>query len=237
MNKNPYEVLGVASDATAEEIKKAYKSLAKKYHPDIAKDDGEAFKEISWAYELLKNENNRAHYDQFGEDSTSDEARMTLAVMNSLCIVFDEIAKELDASELERFDLIGVMSTAIVDKISEIDDLMDHLTNEKEKISLLEQVIDKRLKRKKITNPRPDFFQLTLQKRITQKDLELAQQQRLMDISKEMLAVVKEYDFEFDAAPLGIGDENATTDRNFEAKAWNNPRGTVFPSFRFNGGV
>lgn len=68
-----YEVLGLQKGATQEEIKKAYRSLAKKYHPDINKEPGaeEKFKEINEAYDTLSNEEKKARYDQFGhEDPT-----------------------------------------------------------------------------------------------------------------------------------------------------------------------
>ena len=64
-----YEVLGVDKKATADEIKKAYKKMAIKYHPDRNPDDKEAenkFKEAAEAYEVLSDENKRARYDQFG---------------------------------------------------------------------------------------------------------------------------------------------------------------------------
>ncbi|MBD3426378.1 MAG: molecular chaperone DnaJ [Candidatus Omnitrophica bacterium] len=65
-----YRILGVESTATAEEIKKAYRKLAVKYHPDKNpgnKEAEEKFKEISHAYEILSNGQKRAQYDQFGE--------------------------------------------------------------------------------------------------------------------------------------------------------------------------
>ncbi|HHY04995.1 MAG TPA: molecular chaperone DnaJ [Thermoanaerobacterales bacterium] len=67
--KDYYEVLGVDKNATEQEIKKAYRRLARKYHPDVNKDDENAtekFKEINEAYEVLKDPDKRAQYDQFG---------------------------------------------------------------------------------------------------------------------------------------------------------------------------
>lgn len=63
-----YEVLGVNKNATDEEIKRAFRVLAKKYHPDVNKEPGaeEKFKEIGEAYAILSDKNKRAQYDQFG---------------------------------------------------------------------------------------------------------------------------------------------------------------------------
>ncbi|MDO5715413.1 MAG: molecular chaperone DnaJ [Tissierellia bacterium] len=66
-----YEILEVERDCTTAELKKSYKRLAKKYHPDLRPGDEEAeakFKEINYAYEVLSDEEKRRKYDTFGEE-------------------------------------------------------------------------------------------------------------------------------------------------------------------------
>ena len=69
MSKSLYETLGISESASADEIKKAYRKLARKYHPDINKEPEaqEKFKEINAAYEVLSDAEKKAQYDQFGD--------------------------------------------------------------------------------------------------------------------------------------------------------------------------
>ena len=69
MTKSLYETLGVNERASAEEIKKAYRKLARKYHPDVNKDESaiDKFKEINAAYEILSDKKKKDEYDMYGD--------------------------------------------------------------------------------------------------------------------------------------------------------------------------
>ena len=74
MNRDYYEILGVSKDASANEIKKAYRKVAMKYHPDKNPDNKQAedkFKESAEAYSILSDEDKKSRYDQFGHDGVN----------------------------------------------------------------------------------------------------------------------------------------------------------------------
>jgi curved DNA-binding protein len=65
-----YEVLGISRDATADQIQQAFRTLARRYHPDVNKDPNaeDRFKEVNEAYQVLSNPQTRKRYDRFGDD-------------------------------------------------------------------------------------------------------------------------------------------------------------------------
>ena len=70
MARDYYDALGISRDAAADQIQQAYRTLARKYHPDVNRDPGaeDRFKEINEAYHVLSDPQTRKRYDRFGED-------------------------------------------------------------------------------------------------------------------------------------------------------------------------
>ncbi len=73
--KDYYQILGIDKKASKDDIKKAFRNLAHKYHPDKKTGDAEKFKEINEAYTILSDDSKRAQYDQFGQAFGAGGAR------------------------------------------------------------------------------------------------------------------------------------------------------------------
>src|SRR5438477_9569312 len=91
-----YEILGVAKNSSGEEIKRAYRRLAMKYHPD--RNDGEGkteaeakFKECAEAYEVLSDDTKRARYDQFGHQGVQGAHDFSHMDVGDIFSMFDDI--------------------------------------------------------------------------------------------------------------------------------------------------
>lgn len=97
MSKSLYETLGVSETASAEEIKKAYRKLARKYHPDINKEEAaqEKFKEINAAYEVLSDPEKKSQYDQFGDQMFGGQNFHDFARGQGAGVDLDEILRQM----------------------------------------------------------------------------------------------------------------------------------------------
>jgi DnaJ-class molecular chaperone len=108
-----YEVLGVTADAGAEEIKRAYRQLARRYHPDISGDErGAAFLELARAYEVLSDPERRRSYDVESRSASARRGEWVLSVdpmADEVAIDFPSVASVLDRM---RHSFFGVGPTA-----------------------------------------------------------------------------------------------------------------------------
>jgi len=97
MSKSLYETLGVSDNATAAEIKKAYRKLARQYHPDVnkEKDAEEKFKEINAAYEVLSDKEKKAQYDMHGDQMFGGQNFHDFAQGQGQGVDLDEILRQM----------------------------------------------------------------------------------------------------------------------------------------------
>ncbi len=97
MAKSLYETLEINENASADEIKKAYRKLARKYHPDVNKDPQaeEKFKEINAAYEILSDEQKRRQYDQYGDSMFGGQNFHDFARGQGSNVDLDEILRQM----------------------------------------------------------------------------------------------------------------------------------------------
>lgn len=137
---DPYKVLGVARDASTEEIRRAYRQRAKETHPDVRGGDHKEFARVQRAMITLANPEKRKHYDNTGsmDEGTPDNAdaqaiNLLVGFMQQAVLEFDKTggnllqvdlvnaAKQwLDASELELFKQKGQLERAI-DKLAKVE--------------------------------------------------------------------------------------------------------------------
>ena len=120
--KDFYEVLGIERNASSEDIKKAYRKLAIKYHPDKNPGDQKAeekFKEISAAFEVLKDEEKRQKYDQFGHDAFSGggafQEELTPLTSLKMFLVGAEVEEALEA-----YSMISLVAQAVAQQVREV---------------------------------------------------------------------------------------------------------------------
>ena len=96
--KDYYDVLGVSKSATKDELKKAYRKLAMKYHPDRNPDDSKAaekFKELSEAYEILSDDQKRQTYDNFGHDGVNSSFNTSQGAADAFSDIFGDIFSDI----------------------------------------------------------------------------------------------------------------------------------------------
>ncbi len=128
MNFNPYTVLNVATDASKDEIRKAYRTLAKRHHPDVggARKD---FEELALACEILMDDDRRAYFDRTG---TIDQKavglefeaikRLNIGIKNAAEIARQKAAMRRPPCSAMEFDVLALAKNHLVDHIKQVQD-------------------------------------------------------------------------------------------------------------------
>jgi curved DNA-binding protein CbpA len=188
-----YGDLGVARDATPEEIKAAYRRLAMQHHPDRGGDD-DAFKKVQNAYDVLSDLEKRAEYDATGmmPGRKADEEEM---LRREAIKIFSEAINSV-GDKPQRFDLVGVMVDVVNQKQNEFTRL---IVRTRKQIETLEKCRP-RMKRKDGSsgpNALGDFIESNL---LAAKD-ELRRLEEMLAFGVKLLEYIQTYTFEPEPEP------------------------------------
>lgn len=149
---NPYEILGIARDATDAAIKHAYRCAAQKTHPDKSGGDEGKFVSIQNAYELLSDPDRRAYFDQHGEDRGQVDAQS--AVLAELAALFDAVMNDPETrnpvekmSEVIQAEILNQQGHKITKKgrVSDLEDACSRITYTGTGGNVLTGVLDRQI--------------------------------------------------------------------------------------------
>ena len=179
---NPYDVLGVSSESSPEEIKSKYKSLAQHHHPDKGGNE-EVFKKIKAAYEILIDPVRRKQYDTTG--STKQDRSIRDECLERLSRMFFSFAAEIDP---EREDIVLKMR---VESRKMKDEALHNIEVCKTFINKLNILIA----RIRFKNDGDDFLKMFAEKQLETRNNELLNFQKQIMISEMMLELLDNYEW------------------------------------------
>jgi len=193
--KNPYKTLNVPTNATQDEIKKAYKNKAKKSHPDVGGDENE-FKEISSAYALLADPKKREYYDQYGDEPQSQDSTLNKAtrLINTL---IDQMLQKHTPEEVLKQDFIKEMKNAITDNKNKLKQEVANQNTMMERLSKMIEIFEEKLSHEG-KNIKINIFITNVEekKNYVMRNLkDLDDQEKVLDKSLEILS---DYNFDYD---------------------------------------
>jgi curved DNA-binding protein CbpA len=192
---SPYKTLGVKKTSNKEEIRAAFKTLAKKHHPDVAGGENDTFNRIKAAYDLLMDDKARKLYDDYGLIPGDDSSLLRMQAMQGLSGMFGQLLAEIGSNgqALEETDVFGLLGNHISKEIVSCEDEIAKLKEEEKRLVAALQIVKKRMKCKGAHN----IFTDSLEANIAHIPGIIAMKEREKLLLREMQAVLKDYSFEF----------------------------------------
>lgn len=193
---NPYEELGVEADATTDQIKDAFKRLAKEHHPDLNGGDDSRFKPIKAAYDLLTDAKARKDYDDFGVVPGDDASQLRKRALTECTRLFGAVLENADVDKLHKVDLIGVMCSMAAEELEQHEKAGRDLAALAKRYGKAFKVIKKRMKRSPAM--KRDIFAASLEQNIAKVEAAQAQAKMHAELWKEVIDVLTEHEFDFE---------------------------------------
>jgi len=189
-----YETLGIAKDATKAEIKKAYRKLARKLHPDREGGDKEAFQEVQHAYMVLYDDRARADYDRTGEDGHRTKPTATQMAYENLAGLFTAILTE-NVDNIHRIDIFKFMR----EKVTSARREPERLKKKAEKAIAQYAKVTKKLKRKNRRSRKPKIMENVIAEQTRLEKGKVTSFKEDITMYNLMLELMDDYDYDFDA--------------------------------------
>lgn len=184
-----YETLGIARDASADDIKQAYRKMAKKHHPDREGGNAAAFNAITKAYDVLSDPARRAKYDQTG-DASVDPDNLDAAAKNQIVIALGTAMQACaqSGSDPEMNDILTMVRNILREPINKAP-AQDAEVDETMKVI---ERIRKRIRHKKNN----DLFDQLLRGQISLGEQMKQQRKRQLEVNKRALELIDGFTFE-----------------------------------------
>lgn len=192
MTKPLYAVLGLTNDATADEIKNAYRSKSKDCHPNNAGNDGDEAKAKMWeaistAYETLKDPEAKEKYDRTGEIKIDGASKINSSALQK---VVNHFMKALTEGDADEHDIIAQARVAAREEVAAIEENVLSVKDQQEKFRKAQS----RLKMKEANPDNP--LDAALRTTIAEADRALEQLKRHEAVALRVLEILDRYDYE-----------------------------------------
>lgn len=191
---NPYETLNLPKDCNIEQIKKAYKNMAKIHHPDTG-GESEQFALIKLAYDTLKDKKKRKDYDDYGVIDDKVTLSADEVASSRLRQVFNIILDKCPIDQLESIDVVSMMKIEVTTAVESISISLSVAKRGNDNLKKALCVMEKRLKRKGVQS---NFLTDLVKHKITESNQQIFQIEKELGICQDMLNILHEFSYDFE---------------------------------------